>query len=90
MPASTNRSGTGLAANPGRPPPATIAHRKTTASRSRLEGWITAETAIEVEGGQVPASIYIFPNTRVPLVPPKPKEFLTAMPIFMSRAVLAQ
>ena len=29
-------------------------------------------------------------NTSVPLVPPKPKLFLTAYSIFMSRAVLAQ
>lgn len=29
-------------------------------------------------------------NTRVPLVPPKPKLFFTAYSIFMSRAVLAQ
>ena len=29
-------------------------------------------------------------NTNVPLVPPKPKLFLTATSIFMSRAVLAQ
>jgi hypothetical protein len=35
-------------------------------------------------------SSYTFPKTSVPLVPPKPKEFFTAMSIFMSRAVLAQ
>jgi len=29
-------------------------------------------------------------NTRVPFVPPKPNEFFSAMPTFMSRAVLAQ
>jgi hypothetical protein len=29
-------------------------------------------------------------NTSVPLVPPKPKLFFTAMSIFISRAVLAQ
>ena len=48
--------------------------------RSRAEGCRTVQ----------PRITQIRLNTRVPFVPPKPNEFLSATPILMSRAVLAQ
>ena len=48
-----------------------------------LKGWLAPHEA-EAEQAQMRR------NTRVPLVPPKPKLFFTATSIFMSRAVPAQ
>ena len=48
--------------------------------RSRAEGCRTVH----------PSITQIRLKTRVPFVPPKPNEFLSATPIFRSRAVLAQ
>lgn len=69
-------------------------------SARRLDGMTTVDTAIDMEGKIKEKSRTILMvrenrnqallKTREPLVPPKPKEFLTAMSIGMERAVLAQ
>lgn len=56
-------------------------------SRDRHERRLNRLTASRAERRQEDQTL---PKMRVPLVPPKPKEFFTATSIFMSRAALAQ
>lgn len=58
-------------------------------NRDRHE-WIMAETMRPLLHGRGQEKTQTLPKMSVPFVPPKPKEFFTAMSIDISRALLAQ
>lgn len=75
---------------------------RTPARAAGVSSTPTLETSADAESSCYDAKIFLrviapriflaqaLPKTKVPLVPPKPNEFFTAMSIFISRAVLAQ
>ncbi|MDB5771709.1 MAG: hypothetical protein JWM42_2083 [Burkholderia sp.] len=73
-------------------------HIAPTAASKHLEGFTTADTAMDMMGERSGRFLrkegngwnQILPKMRVPFVPPKPNEFFTAMLIGISRALLAQ
>ena len=87
------------------PTPALPAAAAASNNRNRRDGNTTTDTAIDIRelskraawdtaatvvGPQITTWRQILPKTMVPLVPPKPNEFFTAILISMSRARLAQ
>lgn len=84
------------------PMAATIAHIAPTIAKRIRDGRTMAETAIDMIKKRSVDSIapppigegherdYTLPKMRVPFVPPKPNEFLTAILIGILRAVFAQ